>query len=187
MLARSTVDDASASTSIGHARLWARTRRPVLRGSPTRLAFTVTVERADVPPPPGPPPPVSTPQRPVMQAALNQQPILSRGVMLIGALLMIGLVAGAVYTLNGPKSNESAYQDVSKPRSPTLVAVQPTGPTTATVTWEPVSDVGGYKVKLIDPASGARSASSRSTPNRTRPSRRASPRAARCASGSSRS
>ncbi len=85
----------------GHAQLWARTRRPVLRGSPTRLPFTVTVERADVPPPPGPPPPVSTPQRPVIQAALNQQPILDRGVMLIGALLLIGLVAGAVYTLNG--------------------------------------------------------------------------------------
>jgi hypothetical protein len=133
------------------ARVHVRTRRPVLRGTAPRLPFTVTAERTDVALTPGPTPVGAAPDRPVLNGAFQQRPIVSGTAVLLSLLLLAGLVVGAVFTLNGPASAEpSAYRDVAKPPQPRGVKAEAADPTTIEVRWEPIQDVDEYRVTAKD-------------------------------------
>ena len=87
-------------------RLSARTKHPMLRGTPTRLPFQVVGERLDAVA--GPPPAAGMaygdPSRPVIDAAFNQKPILSKGVIALLALMLAGIVALVAYLIiRGPR------------------------------------------------------------------------------------
>ncbi len=105
-------------------RLSARTRHPVLRGTPTRLPFQVVGERVDAAA--GPPPAAGMgygdPSRPVIDAAFNQKPILSKGVIALFALILAGIIALIAYLImRGPVADEPLAPRGAPPK-PTLTA-----------------------------------------------------------------
>ena len=73
-------------------RISARTKHPFLRGTPVRLPFQVVGERLDAGagPPPAPGMGYGDPSRPVVDAALSQKPILSKGLVTLLVLLLAG-------------------------------------------------------------------------------------------------
>ena len=81
------------------ARLKVRTRHPVLRGTPQRLPFQVVCE-PDLPEQAiGQHPTMSTPERPVVDGAFNQKPILTRAVVAVAGLVAVAAIAGIAYAL----------------------------------------------------------------------------------------
>jgi hypothetical protein len=105
---------------------------------------------------PGPTPLGAAPDRPVLNGAFQQRPIVSGAAVLMSLLLLAGLVAGAVFTLTGPAdAAPSAYRDVAKPPEPRGVRAEAADPTTIVVTWDPIQDVDEYRVTAKDPAEPA--------------------------------
>jgi hypothetical protein len=127
-----------------------RARKPFLRGNPVRLPFQVVGEREDAGPQTGPVQPYADPGRPVIDAALNQKPILTRMVMIIGGLLLAAVAAGIVYLATRPDP-PPALPDSVPPR-PELIAVA-TGPDTVRLTWTKIDQIQGYTLFTVDPQS----------------------------------
>ena len=89
----------------------------------------------------GPPPAAGMgygdPSRPVVDAALNQKPILSKGVITLLALLLAGIIALVAYLLiRGPIPDEPLAPRGSPPK-PTLT-VTSAAPDSIGLTWAPV-------------------------------------------------
>ena len=128
-------------------RLSARTKHPFLRGTPVRLPFQVVGERLDAgagpPPPPGQG--YGDPSRPVVDAALSQKPILSRGLVTLLALLLAGLIALFGYLLLRRDVPEEPLAPRGAPKKPTL-ATTTVGPDSVGLTWSPVELADGYNV-----------------------------------------
>ena len=84
------------------ARIWVRTRHPFLRGSPVRLPFQITCEPAgrEIT---GPVPTVSQPDRPIIDGALTQKPILSRAAVVAATLLLGAAIALGIWGLKSLK------------------------------------------------------------------------------------
>ena len=80
-------------------RLSARTKRPFLRGTPVRIPFQVIGEPLDGGAQPPPAVPYGDPSRPVIDAALNQKPILSRGLLTLLVLLVAGVVGVVAFAV----------------------------------------------------------------------------------------
>ena len=126
------------------ARLKVRTRHPVLRGTPQRLPFQVVCE----PDPPsqvvGQHPTMSTPERPVVDGAFNQKPILTRAVVAVAGLVAVAAIAGIAYALL--KSDPTTAEETKSPDAPTgLVAVaDPETPGFVTLTWDDQAEVDSY-------------------------------------------
>ncbi len=127
------------------ARLKVRTRKPMLRGTTTRLPFQVVGEPDPPVPVTGPVTPYADPSRPVVDGALNQKPILSRMTVSVGVLSVAAVVAAIVFALTRGAGEAEAHGDgVTVPGKPQLGQVQVTGPTTMTVSWDPMDNIDSY-------------------------------------------
>ena len=89
-------------------RITARTKHPFLRGTPVRLPFQVVGERLDAGagPPPAPGMGYGDPSRPVVDAALSQKPILSKGLVTLMVLLLAGIIGLIAYLQLKPETPE---------------------------------------------------------------------------------
>jgi hypothetical protein len=133
---------------MARAKITVRTRKPFLRGNPVRLPFQVVGEREDAGPQTGPTQPYADPGRPVVDAALNQKPILTKTVVIIGALVLAAIVAAVAYAVTRPNPDQQLPNSV--PPTPELAAV-PIGPDTIQLTWKKIDLVQGYTLFTIDP------------------------------------
>ena len=86
----------------GHAQLRVRTLKPFLRGAQVRLPFQVVAEPDPPEVPTGPPSMIPNPRRATFDAAFVQRPILSKWVVILGALLVLGIIALVVWLLTRP-------------------------------------------------------------------------------------
>jgi hypothetical protein len=145
-------------------RLKARPRKPFLRGSPVRLPFTVTGE----PPgstsgqPSGRPQPTPfappDPSRPVLEGAVEQRPVISRGVVTL-AMLVALLLAGLTAFVLKSGGVKGAQETDGAPGTPGGVTVTAVSADRLRVGWTAVDRATGYQVVVVvDPATGARSA-----------------------------
>ena len=80
-------------------RMSVRTKHPTLRGTPVRLPFQVVGERLDAAggPPPAPGMGYGDPSRPVVDGAMSQKPILSKGLVSFLTLILVGALALGAY------------------------------------------------------------------------------------------
>lgn len=136
------------------ARLKVRTRKPVLRGAPTRLPFQVACEPDPPVPVAGPVSPYADPTRPVVDGALNQKPILSRMTVSAGALGALAVVAALVFALTRPADPGQAHGDgKTVPPKPHLAATA-NGPASVMLSWGVLRNVDSYTLLYFDPVSG---------------------------------
>lgn len=133
-------------------RLSARSKRPFLRGTPVRVPFQVIGEPLDGGSQPPPAVPYGDPSRPVIDAALNQQPILSRGVITLVTLLLVGVGALVAFALT---RQETPVADLYPRGAPPKGVLRVAGTTASSVSlaWDPVALADRYDLQQIDPAS----------------------------------
>lgn len=119
-------------------RLAVRTRKPFLRGPQQRLPFEVAAEPDEPGAPAMPPPAValpSDPRRPVLSAAFNQKPIVSKLAVAAGAVAALAAAAAVVLALRIPKPHHPAPA-VGLPLPPGQVAAKLADPATIEITWK---------------------------------------------------
>ncbi|MFV0458466.1 MAG: hypothetical protein ACK5MT_06825 [Actinomycetales bacterium] len=138
------------------ARVQVRTRSPRLRGATTRLPFTVAgepdpplVERQ--PGPPGAP----DPSRPVADGAFTQKPILTKTVVAVMSLLLVGGIAGGAYAFTRRSEPAAQGVDGTVPATPVLSPIAVAGPDSVTVSWEAIDRATGYELLHVAPGSDA--------------------------------
>jgi hypothetical protein len=132
-------------------RLSARTKRPFLRGNPARIPFQVIGEPLDGDDQPPPTTPYGNPSRPVIDAALNQKPILSRGVLSALVLLVAGVIALVAFVLTRPPSAAETLASRGSPPKGVLRVTAVT-PDSVSLAWDPVDLADKYDLQQIDPA-----------------------------------
>ena len=134
-------------------RITARTKHPFLRGTPVRLPFQVIGERLDAGagPPPAPGMGYGDPSRPVVDAALSQKPILSKGLVTLMVLLLAGIIALIVYLQLRPETPEEPLAPRGAPPKPQLT-VTSVGPDNVGLTWTPVDLAEKYNLQHLDPS-----------------------------------
>jgi hypothetical protein len=136
----------------GRAMVWVKTKTPKLRGTTTRIPFTVTGEQVDAPAPQGPAAPYGgTPDRPSVDGAFNQKPILTAGAVMALALVLLALGGGIAWALTRPPPAQATFQELGPPEPPGEVAVEPIGSDSVRVRWKAVPDVSGYRVVQVLP------------------------------------
>jgi hypothetical protein len=130
-------------------RLSARTKRPLLRGTPVRIPFQVIGEPLDGGGQPPPAVPYGDPSRPVIDAALNQKPILSRGLVTLLALLVAGVVALVAFAVT---RKETAVPDLYPRGAPPKGVLRVTGvtPSTVSLAWDQVALADRYDLQQVD-------------------------------------
>jgi hypothetical protein len=146
-----TVDLPVGASSVAAVRV--RSRRPFLRGAPVRLPFRVVAE----PDPPGKLPSanpmVSDPGRPVLDGALNQKPVLSRGTVALGALAVLAAAGAVVIGVTAdpaPVPEPTVSESVAAPQEVTAVGLSATS---AQLSWAAFArPPETIKVFRIDPA-----------------------------------
>ncbi|HEY5786636.1 MAG TPA: hypothetical protein VIT65_17860 [Microlunatus sp.] len=133
-------------------RLSARTKHPFLRGTAVRIPFQVIGEPVDGGTQPPPAVPYGNPSRPVIDAALNQKPILSRGVVTLLALLVAGVVALVAFALT---RTETAVPELYPRGAPPKGVLRVVGvtPSSVSLAWDPVALAERYDLQQVDPAS----------------------------------
>ncbi len=126
------------------ARLKVRTRHPVLRGTPQRLPFQVVCAPDQPEQPIGQHPTMSTPERPVVDGAFNQKPILTPMVVAVASLVAVAAIAGIAYALL--KSDPTTAEEAKPPDAPTglVVVADPEAPGFVTLTWDDQSEVDSF-------------------------------------------
>jgi hypothetical protein len=132
-------------------RLSARTKRPFLRGTPVRVPFQVIGEPLDDGGQPPPTVPYGDPSRPVIDAALNQKPILSRGVLTLLVLLVAGAVALVAFALTRRETPVPALYPRGAPPKGVLRVVAVT-PSSVSLAWDPVALAERYDLQQVDRA-----------------------------------
>jgi hypothetical protein len=112
-----------------------------------RLPFQVVGERLDAGagPPPAPGQGYGDPSRPVVDAALSQKPILSKGLVTVLVLLLAGLIALFAYLLLRKDVPEEPLAPRGAPKKPTLTETW-AGPDSVGLSWSPVELADGYNV-----------------------------------------
>ena len=129
------------------AALLVRTRKPFLRGTAVRLPFVVTGS-PDMPgaAPTGPvsPFPIPDPRKVSLDGAFQQRPILSKIVVAIATLLVVGIVAAVVLALRKP-APAATGPVTGKPNPPAVKAVAQ-GPDSIVVSWDQQTNISGYKL-----------------------------------------
>jgi hypothetical protein len=93
---------------------------------------------------------MATPERPVVDAAFNQRPILTRMVVVAAGLLLLGLVALVVWLLQQERSGpgEDGVEVVSAPTGVTAAAPEPGK---VLLSWDAALGVDSYKVLQTRP------------------------------------
>lgn len=133
-------------------RLSARSKHPFLRGTPVRVPFQVIGEPLDGGSQPPPAVAYGDPSRPVIDAALNQKAILSRGVITLLTLLLVGIVALVGFALTRKETPvPDLYPRGAPPKG--VLRVVGTTPSSVSLAWDPVALVDRYDLQQIDPAS----------------------------------
>jgi hypothetical protein len=138
-----------------------RSRKPFLRGQPVRLPFRVIAEPDPPIPSPAEPtvpsttaaPAVSSPARPVLDGALNQKPVLSKGAVALGALAAVGMATAVVIAVTAepvPAQEIAVNADVDPPTGVTATALDQTS---IRVNWtQAAQEPDGFRVFLVDRA-----------------------------------
>lgn len=126
------------------ARVRVRTRHPRLRGQATRLPFTVVGEPDPPPAVPAPRAVVSTPERPLVSGAFTQQPILTRLVVSVAGLLVLGLIGAIAFLLSRP-ADAPPPRAVAAPAAPTGLRADPL-PGVVNLTWDRDQSVSSYEL-----------------------------------------
>lgn len=123
-----------------------RTRAPFLRGTQVRLAFQVRAEPdpAEVAPGGGMPA-LPNPRLTAVDGAFLQRPILSRLVVVLATVLVLGIAAGLYFALTGQKKQPAADLGVGAPQTPTLTA-SPLDSQSAQLNWQAQPNLESYKV-----------------------------------------
>jgi Fibronectin type III domain len=131
-------------------RLSARTKHPFLRGTPVRLPFQVAGEPLDAVPGPAPAPGMGHGDlsRPVVDAALNQKPILSKAVIILLALLLAGIIALIGFLIKRGPIPDDPLAPRGAPAKPVL-KVTSVGPDSIGLSWEPIDQVQQYNLQYI--------------------------------------
>lgn len=138
----------------GTAMVWVKTKTPTLRGTPTRIPFTVTGEPVDAPAQSGPLPAYGgSPDRPTVDGAFNQKPILATGAIMLLALVLLAVGGGVAWALTRPLPPGATFQELGPPEAPREVKVAPVGPDSVEVSWSAVPNVEGYTVVEVRDAS----------------------------------
>ena len=138
----------------GTAMVWVKTKTPTLRGTPTRIPFTVTGEPVDAPAQSGPLPAYGgSPDRPTVDGAFNQKPILATGAIMLLALVLLAVGGGVAWALTRPLPPGATFQELGPPEAPSEVKVAPVGPESVEVSWSAVPNVEGYTVVEVRDAS----------------------------------
>ncbi len=132
------------------ARVWVRTKKPFLRGTPVRLPFTVVGEPEGAPPQQTPTLSYGTPDRPSVDGALNQKPIISRGTVMVVALALIAVGGGVAWALTRPAPAQATFQELGPPDQPKNIAVTAVDSETARIAWDPVQNIQSYTVVRDD-------------------------------------
>ncbi len=134
------------------AMVWVRTKKPFLRGSPVRLPFSVTGEPEGAAPQQGPALPYGgTPDRPSVDGALNQKPIISRGAVTLAVLALLAVAGGVAWIVTRPPPAQATFQELGPPDPPRGVKVEPAGSGAVRVAWAPVPNVEKYTVVQVQP------------------------------------
>jgi hypothetical protein len=128
----------------GHAQLRVRTLKPFLRGTQVRLPFQVVAEPDPPEVPTGPPSMIPNPRRATFDAAFVQRPILSKWVVILAGLLILGIVALVVWLLTRP-AEEAGGLVQGKPTTPTLSAVSQDS-TSVQLLWDPQPNITNYRI-----------------------------------------
>jgi hypothetical protein len=134
-------------------RMSVRTRKPFLRGSPTRLPFQVVGERTDSNAGRTPPAGLgyNDPSRPVVDGALNQKPILTRFAVTAVAVLLLAGIGLVAYGWNRvPRATAQDLTNEGVPAKPEGVAADPRDPRTIEVRWTPVDLADGYRIFPVE-------------------------------------
>lgn len=137
------------------ARVRVRPRNPFLRGTAVHRPFQVIGEPLGGGPPPGTPRSpaaragVPDPSRPVIDAAMQHKPILTRG-LVMSVMLLVAAIAGLVLLLLRTSSVQGATQADVAPEAPTEVVAQATAADQIHLKWTPVDRATGYVVKQMD-------------------------------------
>jgi hypothetical protein len=137
------------------ARIKARTRKPVLRGSTSRLPFKVVGE-PDPPRPFGmPETPGVDPGRPVVDGAFTQKPILTRGVITAATVAGAALIGTLAFALTRGGAEAAPTGDgTTLPAKPVLTA-RATGPSTISLVWTSLTNIDSYGLEYFDQAGGS--------------------------------
>ncbi|MGZ4602064.1 MAG: COG1470 family protein [Kineosporiaceae bacterium] len=140
------------------ARLRVRPRKPFMRGAPVHRPFQVVGEPAGSAPPPGTPRSaaaragVPEPGRPVVDGAVLQLPILSRGVVVLAGLLVAAVAGLIVLSLkSGGVLGATQRGDVA-PEAPTQLTADAVSATLIQLQWAPAERATGYQVLQLDKA-----------------------------------
>ena len=135
-------------------RLSARTKRPFLRGTAVRIPFQVIGEPVDGGSQPPPAVPYGDPSRPVIDAALNQKPILSRGLLTLMVLLVAGAVALVAFAVT---RKETVVPELYPRGAPPKGVLRVTGvtPSTVSLAWDPVALADRYDLQQVDQATNS--------------------------------
>jgi hypothetical protein len=137
----------------GHAsvRLSARTRRPFLRGSPVRHPFQVVGEPLTATAGPAAATPYGDPSRPVVDAALQQLPILTKGVVTLVSLVLVAALAGGAYAWTRPQGAPGSLSKLGTPPAPEDFQVVGSDATSVRLRWSPVDQIDAYGLQHVDP------------------------------------
>lgn len=134
-----------------------RTRAPMLRGQVTRHAFRVACEPVEdgaaATARSAPVSPMSTPDRPVLDGAMTQKPILSRAVVAAGVGAAVLVAAGTVFALTRPGAEQDDFAELGVPDAPTDLEVVSVDATTMTLAWTGVRQVQEYELQTLNPES----------------------------------
>jgi hypothetical protein len=130
------------------ARLTVRTRKPFLRGQQTRLPFEVVGEQDGVPQRQPAHAMLSDPGRPLINGALMQKPIISRGVVML-ALACVALVIGALLLAFKAPQKKQTFEQEGTPSPPTALTAKTAKNGAVELDWHAAQDVSGYKVLVL--------------------------------------
>ena len=132
------------------ARVKVRTRHPTLRGSAERLPFQIACEPDGAGQPGGPVPVGSTAERPVVDGAFNQKPILTRMVVALAGLALVAVVGAIVFIVNQDDGDDRSAEESQQADQPTgFDAVAAAG--IVTLSWDKAIGVTSYKLKQTAP------------------------------------
>ena len=133
------------------ARITVRTRRPSLRSAQQRLPFTVVGEPVG-PVLAAPAPQTPDTERPVVDGAFLQRPILGRGLVGAVALLAVAGAAAAALLLRDAERTAPELTTGFSLAAPTGAQATAASSSTIRLTWEPVPSAVTYRVVEVDPA-----------------------------------
>ena len=131
-------------------RLSARARRPFLRGTEVRRPFQVVGEPLDAAAGPTPATPYGDPSRPVVDAAVAQRPILTRGVVTLAGLVLVAAVAGGAWAWTRPQGGQGSLAGLGTPSTPEDFAVVSSDATSMRLRWKAVDQIESYGLQHVE-------------------------------------